>query len=171
MWSSQRGLCVCLSAGSDRGTRLAHLRHAAGSACETPRGSDSGRRIWKCHLAVWPRLLHPEEAPEDHRGGSCHHSRFINVWANGTGLFTPLHVFILPPWRTLVEAWHFVSSFWPSMPCGWQRWWATWAQVLWSISSLRTAVFTSWSWILACRWNIPVQRWSETWTCQLPSFR
>ncbi len=29
-------------AGSDRGTRLTYLRHAAGSACETPRGADTG---------------------------------------------------------------------------------------------------------------------------------
>lgn len=83
--------CVILSAGPDGGARLTHLHHAAGSACETPGGPDTGGHVWKCHLSFWTRLFHPEEAPEDHRRGSCHHSSRFNIRANGAGKFMSLY--------------------------------------------------------------------------------
>lgn len=139
-------LAFFLNAGSDRGPWITHFHHATGSACEAPWGADISWWVWKCHLLVWTRLLHPEEAPEDHRGGSCHRRSCLNFRANGEGQFALVQVF-----NPTVD--HFLwfrqilynlsLLLCPSMLCKWPKWWVMWVQVRWSTSTQKTEAFTS----------------------------
>lgn len=47
----------------------------------------------------------------------------------------------------------------PSVRWSLPKWWDMWVQVLWNTCTARMAVSTFWSWIPACKWSTPAQRW------------
>lgn len=74
-----------LTPGAERDPGLPHLSHEAGPARPSPRGPDPRRPVWERRVPVWARLLHPAAAPENHRGGTCHHRHTSCVRVHGAG--------------------------------------------------------------------------------------
>lgn len=47
----------------------------------------------------------------------------------------------------------------PSVQWSLPKWWDMWVLALWNICTARMAASTFWSWIPACKWSTPAQRW------------